>query len=441
MLKKGPKPITPSPQPDSKKWRWCKHEECLEQAKKLEGFGGENEQKLMIEHSELCAVFLENYCWKHLPDKAKPQYSSKINYWVSNKKSLEEANLLFTDLHNATLWFSNMRKAKLYGADLHETNLWGTNLTEAQIIRVNLRNALLSEAQLEKTILVGSNLRKAKLNEARLQGAILNSVNMQGVNLENAKIQGAYLKNVNLQEAELSGANLQGAFLKGVLWQEAKNLTWERIKKVGEEGKQRWRDAQDAYRNLKNYFHQQGLYEDEAKAYYQEKLMAKHEAHKKLFGKSTRVGFKTAKKSWLRLYVWFVKGFKRFGENYATFFSPNENKGGRRRWLGLWILWALAGFGERWMRTIGWAVGTFTFFGLLYWWGTNAGWAPLFGKAGQIKHLLDCLYFSLVTFVTLGFGDIWPAAWLAKIFVGAEVVLGYVFLGMIVVLIARKFGR
>lgn len=309
------------------------------------------------------ALFLEDYCWEHLPLENKVAYKQKIETWLKNGYSLEGANLRMADLQNADLF------------------------------------------------------------EADLKEACLNFT--------------------NLKEAFLLAANLKDAFMVGALIDGVKHLTWEQVKQLGEEKKRWWEVAKEGYLSLKNYFHQQGRYGDEAQAYYREKLMAKHEGHEKLFGRRLcRVSFKTARKSWNRFYVWFIKGFKRAFQNIGRFFKHNENKGVRRRWFGLWFMWALAGFGERWSRTVSWAAGTFAFFGLLHWMGTNTGaWVLKSNGGGVVKNLLDCLYFSLVTFVTLGFGDIWPVSWLPKVIVGVEVVFGYVFLGLLVTLIARKMGR
>ncbi|MEA3312373.1 MAG: pentapeptide repeat-containing protein [candidate division WOR-3 bacterium] len=369
------KPVTLLPDPKERKK--CKHKEC---------------------HSN--AIFLEDYCWKHLPDKAKSRYKDKFIKWIDDGITVGEIDLVKSN----PLEDTNFTDVDLSGTDLSDIDFQGANLRGA-----NLQRADLSGANLQKAILIGANLK----------------------------------------DVDFSGAELREAYMSGVLLNGASNLSWDYIEKVGHETSGKWYhlyDAQDAYRRLKNYFHQQGQYGDESKAYYREKLMAKHEAHEELFGWRRRVSFITARKSWRRFYVWFVRGVKRTFQNIGRFFAHNEIKGVRRRWLGLWFLWALAGFGEKWIRTISWAVGTFVFFGLLHWLGTNAGWWTLLTQTSRntiiaTKHLLNCLYFSLVTFVTLGFGDIWPDAWVAKILVGAEVVLGYVFLGIIVVLIARKFGR
>jgi len=51
------------------------------------------------------------------------------------------------------------------------------------------------------------------------------------------------------------------------------------------------------------------------------------------------------------------------------------------------------------------------------------------------------IYYSVVTFTTLGFGDIVPLTNWARLAVGAEVVLGYVMLGGLISIFANKFAR
>ena len=55
--------------------------------------------------------------------------------------------------------------------------------------------------------------------------------------------------------------------------------------------------------------------------------------------------------------------------------------------------------------------------------------------------LFGCLYYSFVTFTTLGFGDIIPANDLARGIVMLEVILGYVMLGGLISIFANKLAR
>lgn len=51
------------------------------------------------------------------------------------------------------------------------------------------------------------------------------------------------------------------------------------------------------------------------------------------------------------------------------------------------------------------------------------------------------LYYSVVTFTTLGFGDITPNTTGAAYWVMAEVILGYIALGLLIAILANKVAR
>ena len=55
--------------------------------------------------------------------------------------------------------------------------------------------------------------------------------------------------------------------------------------------------------------------------------------------------------------------------------------------------------------------------------------------------LAASIYFSIVTFTTLGFGDVTAKTLLGAIVVGAEVVVGYIMLGVLISIFANKLAR
>ncbi|TET23881.1 MAG: hypothetical protein E3J71_00710 [Candidatus Stahlbacteria bacterium] len=441
---RGRKPAEDSNLPDPKVWKWCKHEECQDKVRRFSLLDVKDQQAEMRRSHYLCAVFGEDYCWIHLPEEAKANYKAKIERWVKERRSLQEANLRdathheanlrVSNFHKAYLIGANLQKADLWSADLQGAKLWGANLQDGNLEVANLQDANLEVANLQGAYLLGANLQgaylreanlqKANLREANLQQARLWDANLQQARLSYANLQGAYLTNANLQEADLSGANLQeanlgeanlqkarlweanlqkadfsksklhGCYMYGVLLNDAKYLTWQQVEYTGEEKDKNWMNALDAYRRLKNYFHQQGQYDDEAQAYYRERLMAQRQAWKE----------------------------KKLG-----------------KWFVLFLLNILAGFGEKLWRTVVGAFATILIFSGIYW---LAG--KLVTNGGEpITKFWHCLYFSVVTFATLGFGDISPALHSTGTQVAAviEVILGYVFLGMLITIIARKMGR
>jgi uncharacterized protein YjbI with pentapeptide repeats len=60
---------------------------------------------------------------------------------------------------------------------------------------------------------------------------------------------------------------------------------------------------------------------------------------------------------------------------------------------------------------------------------------------GKHPDFWSYLYYSVVTFTTLGFGDIVPITNIARIAVGAEVILGYIMLGGLISIFANKLAR
>jgi len=57
-----------------------------------------------------------------------------------------------------------------------------------------------------------------------------------------------------------------------------------------------------------------------------------------------------------------------------------------------------------------------------------------------LGNFLDCLYFSVVTFTTLGYGDFQPAVGLSRIFVSLESIIGAITMALFVYTFARRTG-
>lgn len=319
---------------------------------------------------------------------------AKLNYASLDEADFQESNLSFTELKMATLseaklqnsdfTYAKMEEAYMPESNLNGADFYGSNLSKAHIVEANLRNVNLSNASLEATNLSRSDLEGSRLMEANLRYA----------DLSWASLKSAFLEFADLSSANLHEANLDGAFLHQIGLDNTRNLTWEQIREVGEERIHKWENAISTYRTLKKYFSRQDLPRDRSLAYYREKLM-------------------DYKHSWSKGNI--LKGF------------------------GLLIFRGLAGFGEHLWKTIVAAVITIIAFGFAYWIG-----ATIFHLhfADWIKPTwFHYFYFSVVTFATLGFGDISPMCPQAYGLVMAEVLQGYIFLGLIVTFISRKMSR
>jgi hypothetical protein len=58
-----------------------------------------------------------------------------------------------------------------------------------------------------------------------------------------------------------------------------------------------------------------------------------------------------------------------------------------------------------------------------------------------VKNWYTPFYFSVVTFTTLGFGDVKPLDWLGQLWITLEVLSGYLMLGGLISIFANKFAR
>ena len=116
--------------------------------------------------------------------------------------------------------------------------------------------------------------------------------------------------------------------------------------------------------------------------------------------------------------AWYLEEFK-FRHPIAYFFWKILANCGRS--MLLWAAWSLAiaiGFGLKFMQM-----------------------GP---EAFELRHVptkFSFFYYSIVTFTTLGFGDITPKTLTTEILVTIEVILGYIMLGGLISILANKLAR
>jgi Ion channel len=111
------------------------------------------------------------------------------------------------------------------------------------------------------------------------------------------------------------------------------------------------------------------------------------------------------------------------------------------RWRGNWRLqlfrvWGWLDYGRSMWRVaaFGFAV-TSLFAGIFYLWPT------LLDYRQSADTWFTPYYYSVVTFTTLGFGDVRPARTAGEILAALEVIIGYVTLGLLLAVLAEKLAR
>jgi uncharacterized protein YjbI with pentapeptide repeats len=111
-------------------------------------------------------------------------------------------------------------------------------------------------------------------------------------------------------------------------------------------------------------------------------------------------------------------------------------------WLANKIVSGLCGYGERPARVIFWWLAFVFVFGTIYFSGQLI--APSDGSGIDYSTwggFLTCLYFSVVTFTTLGFGDIQPVTDAGRAVAGVEAFTGAFMIALFVLVLGRKMIR
>jgi len=324
-------------------------------------------------------------------DYVKPGWDwsgAELSGWNLEGLKLSD-NKNIANLKNFNFTGTNLQKTKLESANLEKAHFGKANLKNAFLKGSNLRGAYLRGTILENTILFKSCLQSADMIGANLQNAKLWSSNLQGAKLLRANLKNAgfnektILHDVNLYQCQIDNSTLK--FADNQL-----------DKKVIQEKNNDYKKAKEVYRNLKNYFRQEGIYNISGEYYYREKLME-------------------AKCNW--------KDKKYF------------------EWIFNMFLNLVAGYGERPLQVLVWWAGIIFGYAVIYYFYNGIYIRIANNIASYNPKFLEALYFSIVTFTTLGFGDLAPKPGFFQIFASFEALLGAIFMAMFIYVFARKMIR
>ncbi len=323
-------------------------------------------------------------------------------------------------VNGGTAWGLDLSGRDMRGIALPHADLQGTDLSNA-----DLQGADLMQANLQGAHLFAADLQRANLFGADLLGADLWVADLQGAHIREAKLQGADLVGADLQRANLFGADLQGADLRYVRLNGETDLeeaVWDRgfvsvLERQGGFG-----GAQSSYRLLKTWHQEHGFYDIAGEFHLREWVSRRKEAQQEFIQPLDKNS------------LWaFLKSLR------------------RARWprlgqaLGLHFYEQLFGYGERPWRVaraavvviLGMALAYQPYSGLLLSWG---------GLSVLLERLGKALYFSAVSFTSLGYGDwvkvgdIAPVGWTRYLGV-VESFLGVFLIALFLVTFTRKTVR
>lgn len=273
----------------------------------------------------------------------------------------------------------------------------------------------------EGKLLQGCCLKRGELEDINLvhhgskQGYDLRFTDFYRANLRNAHLFHADLRHSSLMKADLRGANLhfanlEGANLLGTRFDEARleNVHWghyvhqEQLAYKAKDLAVRqdyFEQAEDIYRHLRRVLENRGLFET--------------------------AGYFFRREMVVRRYQMPLFSVSRFVSKVVDLFC---------------------GYGERPMRVIFFSIVLILSFAVLFFLnGVNDDGQLLQldiekSLSENIYSFINAIYFSVVTFTTLGYGDITPIG-LSRFFAAAEAFMGSFTLALFVVVFVKKMTR
>jgi hypothetical protein len=291
-------------------------------------------------------------------------------------------------------------KPQLAGFDLSELPLAGADLSDADLRDADLFGVDLRSANLKMAVLHG-----ADLASARLAGADLYKASLDGTFLTEADLAGADLAGADLSRADLRGANLVGADLKGAVLCGADVAGAEMIQ-ANLDSSNLLELRYGSFRSMTgNFYGIRGLDSCHGNA---------------LFVRDARDQD-------------YIATLRRSIESDA---SP---MGRAVKRVAFWV-WERIDFGRSLGIVALYAVALSLAFGVLFSFDRSLEWGLLDYDGGSGSGLSP-FYFSIVTYTTLGFGDIKPASWPGELLVVCEVILGYTTLGLLLAILANRVAR
>jgi len=248
----------------------------------------------------------------------------------------------------------------------------------------------------------GYDLSRSDFYRANLKDAHLFAVNLRESSLMKADLRGANLHCADLREANLLGVKLEGARLDNVLWGDV--ILQERLalhERHGEPQQQLdlLQQAEEIYRNLRLTLESAGLFEQAGVFFRREMIMRR-----------------------LQMPLW-----------------------SSQRSIS-WMVDLFCGYGEQPLRVVLFSLGFILFCAALYFMvGVEDGDLIIKFSSSQdslsnLQEFISCIYYSVVTFTTLGYGDLVPQG-VARLIAAFEAFAGSFTMALFVVVFVKKMTR
>ena len=278
----------------------------------------------------------------------------------------------------------------------------------------SLSGIQLKFADMKNANLINADLSNSDLTKADFSGASMYGVNLEGANLFKTNLEGANLKAANMKNCNMLGADFSNTKLNSVEWStDYKIINEQEAEAVLAEGnpekaKEKYKEAEDIYRALKISLKAQTLGDDVGKFFEREMIVRRKQMPRfsprriiyKLAHLTTGYGekigniFYTA--IWIIIACALLYGIE--GVSYLVFQDSHLN----REDLTLGFFGDVDEFG------------------------------------GMLNVIGNLLYFSVVVFSTVGFGDIVPIGLLGKSIMVFEGIIGGLIMAVLIIALYKQ---
>jgi len=315
--------------------------------------------------------------------------------WHALRKAGGVEGIKSAELSEIDIADRDLADLDLSGMDFFRTNLNRTNLKMS-----NLSDAEFTEANLSEAALYKCNLRGAVLQETNLSGADLSScdctgADFRGANLQNTNLTGAILVDANFTSANLSGAVLKDANLTLTNFTSA-NLDQADLTRAHYGGFKSMQGKYYGVRGVDNCFGNAVFVRDAKDQDYIDTL---HEAVRAM-----------------------PNGFSKSADVF------------------LLRAWSLIDHGRSLLKVGIYAMIISAIYGLIYTFDIALGWGMM-DYSNSAGTWFTPFYYSLVTYTTLGFGDVTADSLIGEMLVISEVIAGYFTLGLLLSILANTVAR
>lgn len=323
---------------------------------------------------------------------------------------LEGADLFRANLEHAELCETNLSEADLSNADIDAADLSVANLKEA-----NLTEATVTNGDLSETVLTDADLGKADLENADLTDANLQSAGLQEANLEHT-----VFVRTNLFDVDLTGCEPHGATFTDVQINSDTELRSESIRQANAEWWQR-----GPFLPARRCGYDPANADDENRPDITQlgKAADTYQTFEKLARENARPSLQSE--------MFVLRQDMQRKRHWHT--------GEYNKWLFARTSRTIFKYGESLGRIAISAIVSIAIFGVIY----NSFNLITATDGSFVSSPIDALYFSTLTFTTLGLGDFKPVptSELARVLVTTQAALGAIIIAIFVFVLGRRAAK